>query len=138
MMLATSTRAPFLAMKTPEPRPGVPFGIVGRPQEALLARRERQRLALVPDMVAGGHDIGAGRNRLAKDLLGDAEAAGGVLAVDDDEIEPEIGDQAGQLLPHRRAPGSCRPCRRGREVSCVLLYRRARSGATRSRSGFPE
>ena len=26
MMLATRTRAPFLAMKTPEPRPGVPFG----------------------------------------------------------------------------------------------------------------
>jgi hypothetical protein len=55
-------------------------------------------------MVAGGDDIGTGRDRLAKDLFGDAEAAGGVLTIDDDEIEFEVGDQARQLFPHRRAP----------------------------------
>ncbi len=31
--------------------------------------------------------------------------AGGVLAVDDDEIQPEVGNQPRQLLLHRRAPG---------------------------------
>ncbi len=84
---------------------GRSLGKIGRAQETVLARREGQRLALVPDVVAGRHHVGAGRDRLAKDLLGDAEAAGGVLAVDDDEIEPEIGNQAGQLFPHRRAAG---------------------------------
>ncbi len=85
--------------------PGRALGEIGRPQEALLARREHQRLALVPDMVAGGDDVGAGVERLAKDFFGDAEAAGGVLAVDDDEIELEVGNQAGKLFPHRRAAG---------------------------------
>ena len=32
------------------------------------------------------------------DRLGDAEAAGGVLAVDDDEIELPLGDQSRQAL----------------------------------------
>ena len=79
------------------------LGIVGRPKETVLARGEGERLALVPDMIAGGHDIGAGRDRLAKDLFGDAEAAGRVLAVDDHEIQPEVGDQARQPFPDRRA-----------------------------------
>ena len=72
------------------------------PEKPLLARREGKRLALVPDMIAGGHHVGACGDRLAENLFGDAEAAGGVLAIDDDEIQPEIGDQPGQLLPHRR------------------------------------
>jgi hypothetical protein len=45
-----------------EPRAlaGRALGKIGRAQETLLARRERQRLALVPDVVAGGHHVGAG------------------------------------------------------------------------------
>ena len=35
-------------------------GIVGRAEEALLMRGEDQRLALVEDVVAGGHHVGAG------------------------------------------------------------------------------
>ena len=79
---------------------------VGRPQEALLRGGEGQRLALVPDVIAGGHDVGAGLERVVEDILGDAEAAGGVLAVDDDEIEPEVRDQAGQPVPDRGAAGT--------------------------------
>ena len=78
---------------------------IGGPQEALLARRESERLALVPDVIAGGHDVRPGIQRFAKDLLGDAEAAGRVLTVDDDEVEPEVGDQAGQAFPDRAAAG---------------------------------
>ena len=55
----------------------------------LLAARG-DSLALVEDMVAGGHHVGAGVDRLAEYLLGDAETAGRVLAIDDDEVEPEV------------------------------------------------
>ena len=47
---------------------------------------EDQRLALIPHMVAGGHHVGAGVEQLGQDLLGDAEPAGGVLAIDHHEI----------------------------------------------------
>ena len=68
-------------------------GIVERTEEAVLPLGEDQRLALVEDVVAGGHHVGAGVDDPAKDLLGDAEAAGGVLAVDGDEIDAMVGDQ---------------------------------------------
>ena len=61
--------------------------IVDRAQEAVVAVGEGERLALVPDVVAGGDAIGAGRDQLLQNILGDAEAAGGVLAVHDDEVE---------------------------------------------------
>ena len=63
---------------------------------------EVERLALVPDMVAGGHYVGAAFQGLQEDLFRDAEAAGGVLAIDHDEIETVVGDKAGQLIPRRR------------------------------------
>ena len=103
MMLATSTRAPLRAMYDAGAAPRRALGKLDGRRNRSLARRESQRFALVPDMVAGGDDIGAGSDGLAKDLFGDAEAAGGVLAIDDDEVEFEVGDQARQLFPHRRA-----------------------------------
>lgn len=54
-------------------------------------------------MVACGDDIGTGIDRLEKDIFGDAEAAGGVLAVDDDEVQHEVTDQPRKTLPDRRA-----------------------------------
>ena len=36
----------------------------------------------------------------------DAETAGGILAIDDDEIELEVRNQPRKLLPHRRAAGA--------------------------------
>ena len=80
--------------------------IVDRAQEPLVPVGEDQRLALVPDVVAGGDAVGAGGDELQEDLLGDAEAAGGVLAVHHDEVEAVPGDQAGQLLLHGRAAGA--------------------------------
>ena len=77
--------------------------IVSGPEEALLALGEDQRLALVEDVVAGGHHIGAGAQHLAQYVLGDAEAAGGVLAVHHHEIERVLNNQRRQLLDHRVA-----------------------------------
>ncbi len=57
-------------------------------------------------MVAERHDVGAGGQQLLQDRLGDAEAAGRVLAVDGDEIERVAGAQPGQLLDHGVAAGA--------------------------------
>ena len=57
-------------------------------------------------MVAEGDDIGASRQDLVADRLGDAEAAGGVLAVDDDAVELPGLAQGGQALLHRDPAGA--------------------------------
>lgn len=82
---------------------GRALGIVGGTQELIVAAGKSDSLLLVPDVIACRHHIGAGIDRFQKDILGDAEAAGGVLAVDDDEIELEVGNQAGEAVPYRRA-----------------------------------
>ena len=79
--------------------------IIGGPQKLVVARREDHRVLLVPDMVAGGHHVGAGIDRFQEDVLGDAETAGGILAVDDDEIQLEVGNQSRQPVPDRRPSG---------------------------------
>ena len=81
-------RAPLAASNRLAPRPGVPGGIVGGADQARLALDEHQRLALVEGVVAERDRVDAGGEEFLADRLGDAEAAGGVLAVDDDEIEP--------------------------------------------------
>ncbi len=63
-------------------------GIVGGADQPRLALDEHQRLALIEGVVAERDRVDAGGEALLADGLGDAEAAGGVLAVDDDEIEP--------------------------------------------------
>ena len=57
-------------------------------------------------MVAERDRVGAGGEELLADRLGDAEPAGGVLAVDDDEIEPPARAQARQAVDQRRAAGA--------------------------------
>src|SRR5947209_20353705 len=59
--------------------------IVGWPHQALGALDEHHRFALVPGMVAERHRVGAGIEKFLIDRFRDAEAAGGILAVDDDE-----------------------------------------------------
>ena len=71
---------------------------VDRPQQPRLALDEDQRLLLIPRVVADGHDVGAGIEEFLVDRLGDAEAAGSVLAIDRDEIEPPVAHEAGQAL----------------------------------------
>src|SRR6202011_3235013 len=66
---------------------------------------EHQRLALIPRMVAERDGVGAGVDEFLVDRFGDAEAAGGVLAVDDDEIERPVADHAGQMFRDGGATG---------------------------------
>ena len=73
-------------------------GIVDRADQPRRAFDEHQGLALVPGVIAERDRIGAGVEQLLIDRLGDAEAAGGVLAVDHDEIELPVGDQARQAF----------------------------------------
>ena len=57
-------------------------------------------------MVAAGDGVGAGVDELLVDRLGDAEAAGGVLAVDGDEIELPVAHEPRQPLEHDGAPAA--------------------------------
>ena len=57
-------------------------------------------------MIAASDDVGAGIDELVVDRLGDAEAAGSVLAVDGDEIELPVADQRRQSLEENRAPAA--------------------------------
>ena len=68
--------------------------VVGRAQDAAAANvgfggdgHVLEDLALVPDVVAGGDDMGAEVEEFFCDGGGDAEAAGGVFAVDDEEVD---------------------------------------------------
>ena len=57
---------------------------IGRPQDARVAVDIGDELALVPDVVAGRQDIDAAIVEFAAEALGQSEAAGRVLGVDDD------------------------------------------------------
>src|SRR3546814_18308584 len=76
------------------------------------------RLLLVPDVITRRHHVGAGGVELGADFLGDAEAAGGVLAIDHGEIERKLAAQPRQMLHHHLA---ARPARKsvveGKSVS---------------------
>ncbi len=71
-----------------------------------IALDEDERLLLVEGVIAERDGIGAGLDQLLHDRLGDAEAAGRVLAVDDDEIERIAAAQAGQRVDHSLAAGA--------------------------------
>ena len=67
---------------------------IRRPNEPRRALDEHQRLALIPGMIAERDRVGTGVDEFLVDRFGDAEAAGGILAIDDDEIERPIADHA--------------------------------------------
>ena len=56
-------------------------------------------------MVAERDRVRAGIEKILIDRLGDPEAAGGVLAVDDDEIDRPVLDHAGQMFGNGGAAG---------------------------------
>ena len=81
-------------------------GEIGRADQARLALDEHQRLALIEGVIAERHGVDADGEEFLENGLGEAEAAGGILAIDDDEIEPPAGAQKGNLL---RDGGASRP-----------------------------
>src|SRR3954453_9425183 len=119
MRLTTRTRAPFRGSTMAAPaaggagpgraQGGAAAGRAGREirrgHEPRLALDEDERLALVPGMVVERHGVGPGHQDLVADRLGDAEAAGGVLAVDHDAIEPPALAQRRQPRRDGAAPG---------------------------------
>ncbi len=117
--LITSTSAPFCSL--------VEAGALARragreidgPEQAVVTLDEYQRLALVADVIAGGHHVGAGVEQLGQDRLGDAEAAGGVLAVHHHEIGAVALAQSGQRLDRPPRGPSGRPSRPGTEYACL-------------------
>ena len=74
---------------------GVARRVVGGAEEARLALEVGQGLLLVPDVVARGQDVDL-EEQVPADLLGDADAPGGVLAVGDDDRRRVFPDELGQ------------------------------------------
>ena len=54
-----------------------------------------ERVLLIESMIAERNAVGACIEKVGQDGFGDAEAAGGIFAVDDDEIECIALDEAG-------------------------------------------
>ncbi len=88
---------------------------------------------LIPDVVAGRDDIRAGINRLEEDILGNAEAAGGVLAVDDDEIEFQVRNEAGRRFQTAVRPVF--PTMSPRKSSRIAIQSKRQKSAARFLSG---
>jgi hypothetical protein len=58
-----------------------------------------------PDVVAGRDDVGARGEELVRELGREADAVGGVLAVDDADVDAELVTEARQPLLDCPAPG---------------------------------
>jgi len=84
---------------------------IDRPDQPVLALDIDERFLLVEGVVAERHRIGPRIEKLHVDLLGDAEPAGRILAVDDDEIELPAHSQPGQRLKN------CAPARAADDIA---------------------
>ena len=88
-------------------------------------------LALVPDVVAGGDDVGAEIKEFFCDGRGDAEASGGVFAVDDEEIDGVGLKDVGQMFADDVATGGAKDVADEEDIHCEILHGwlgRARDG----------
>src|SRR3984957_13400520 len=90
-------------------------GVVGGAEDAAAADvgvggdgHVFEDLALVPDVVAGGDDVGAEVEELFCDGGGEAEAAGGVFAVDDEEINVVGFKHVGKVFADDVAAGGAK------------------------------
>ena len=79
--------------------------IVGRTHEARFRLQELGHLALVPEMVPGGDDVDTGGKDLGRGGGRDSGAAGGVLAIGHDVVEPEGLPEHRDPFPTRPSPG---------------------------------
>ena len=83
------------------------LGEVQRPDDPRLLLAEAQHVLLVEGVVAQRDDIGAGLEKVLGMGGGQPHAAGGVLAVDHDEIEPSrLRASAGRRSVIARAAGA--------------------------------
>jgi hypothetical protein len=96
-------RAAHLA--DPEPAAGRGRRVVRGAQQARLARDVVGGLALVEDVVAGGHHVDAGGEQLLGHRGRDGEAAREVLGVHHGEVNRVLLAQILYALKHRHPPG---------------------------------
>ena len=60
--------------------------------------KEAQYLASIPNVVAGGNHVGAGGVEGGANLVGNAEAMGGIFTIDDDKIQLQPLSDIGQVI----------------------------------------
>ena len=97
MTLSTSTLRPSTGLDQRGAAAGRTGGIVQGANEPGLPVDEDEGFTLVEGVVAERHGIGARREDLGTDRLGDAGAPGGVLAVHHDAIEGPAGPKVRQF-----------------------------------------
>ena len=110
---------------------------IERADDPRLAVDVADQLALVPDMVAHGEDVGTGVEELGGDRGRQPVAAGGVLGVDDDRIQRQRRPAAWAARPGARHGRSGRPRRRRTgcawaQLSVAAMDRQPASVTTRS------
>ena len=76
----------------------------------------------VPDMVAGGDDVGAEIEEFFCDGGSDAEAASSVFAVDDKEIDGIGLEDVGQMFAHNVAAGGAKDVADKEDIHCEILH----------------
>ena len=85
----------------------------------------------VPDMVACGDNVGAEIEELFCDGRGNAEAASGVFAVDDEEIDGVGLKDVGQMFADDVSAGGAKDVADEEDIHCEILHGwlgRARDG----------
>src|SRR6516164_5540129 len=105
MALTTSTRA-VLGVDQRGTAAGRTGGIIDRAKQLRRAFDENQRLLLVPGVIAARNHVDPGIDEFLVDRFGDAEAAGGVLAVDRDEIELPVLHEDAEALEQDGTPAA--------------------------------
>ena len=107
-------------------------GVVGGAEDAASALvgvggdgHVLEDLFLVPDVVAGGDDVGSEIEELFGDGGGDAEASGGVLAVDDEEVDGVGFHDVGQVFADDVAAGGAKDVADEEDIHWEILHGRA-------------
>ena len=113
-------------------------GVVGGAEDAAAAdvgvgrdRHVLEDLFLVPDVVAGGDDVRAEVEELFGDGGRDAEAAGGVFAVDDEEVDGVGFEDVGKVLADDVAAGRAEDVADEENVHLMSLSRMLRKAVER-------
>src|SRR5262249_33648881 len=102
--------------------------IIQWPDEAFLFLEQFGHFLLIPKVVAAGDDVHARRENLLSGLDGDPGAAGGVFAIDHDDIERMAFSQSRQQLLDRPTSRLRDDIRNEEQVHCstvTALWKRA-------------
>ena len=89
--LITATGLPSAAGTIARPRPGAPAAKFAGLTIAARGLEIRRDLGAAPGVVAERDRIGPGRQQLLGEARGDPDPVSGVLAVDDAEVDSELG-----------------------------------------------